>query len=43
MKEIEAELAKVDVGGGLTVPMKLDEKDVETPYGDIDTPPRTAS
>ena len=43
LKEIEAELAKVDVGGGLTVPMKLDEKDVETLYGDIDTPPRTAS
>ena len=32
LKEIEAELAKVDVGGGLTVPMKLDEKDVQTPY-----------
>ena len=42
LKEIEAELAKVDVGGGLTVPMKLDEKDVETPYGDINTQPRTA-
>ena len=40
--DIEAELANVDVGGGLTVPMKLDEKDVETPYGDINTRPRTA-
>ena len=43
LKEIEAELAKVDVGGGLTVPMKLDEKDVQTPYGDINTPPRTVN
>lgn len=43
LEEIEAELANVDVGGGLTVPMKLDEKDVETSYGDINTPPRTAS
>ena len=43
LKEIEAELAKVDVGGGLTVPMKLDEKGVQTPYGDINTPPRTVN
>ena len=43
IREIDAELGQVDVGGGLRVPMKLSEKAVKTPYGNLDLPPRTAT